>query len=268
MDQPSPIDPAVLAYYEQGREQARLETACQLEFLRTQELLARFLPAAPARIVDVGGGAGIHALPLIGAGYDVTLIDPVPLHVAQARGAGVTSARVGDARRLDLPDESAEGVLLLGPLYHLTDRNDRLAALREARRIVSVDGVVVAAAISRFASTIDGLLRGFLRDPRFEQIVEHDVEDGVHTNPTSERGWFTTAFFHHPDDLSREFVDAGLAVTELVAVEGPASLLLDADEWLHDLDHREVLLRAIRRVESDRALLGASSHFLAIGVPA
>jgi hypothetical protein len=41
-------------------------------------------------------------------------------------------------------------VLLLGPLYHLADRDDRVQALREARRIVRTDGAVYAAAISRW----------------------------------------------------------------------------------------------------------------------
>jgi len=78
---------------------------------------------------------------------------------------------VGDARRLAWDDDSVEAVLLLGPLYHLTSRDDRLQALREAYRIVRPGGVLAAAAISRFASTYDGLLRGFLEDPGFEGIV-------------------------------------------------------------------------------------------------
>ena len=98
----------------------------------------------------------------------------------------LAGAQVGDARRLPYGDASADAALLLGPLYHLTDRGDRLTALSEARRVLRTGGLVAAAAISRFASTFDGLARGFLADPRFEHVVERDVHDGQHRNPDLE----------------------------------------------------------------------------------
>ena len=52
---------------------------------------------------------------------------------------------------------------------------------------------------------------------------------------------------------------------ELLAIEGPGSLTSDVEEWLDDDDRREVLMRAIRRVEAEPAILGASSHLLALG---
>jgi ubiquinone/menaquinone biosynthesis C-methylase UbiE len=128
------LDPEAVAYYEQGREEERLRTIGRLEFLRTQELLARFLPASPARVLDVGGGAGIHAIPLLERGYEVHLVDPMPLHVEQAKAAGIRHASVGDARQLEIEDAWADAALLLGPLYHLTRREDRIGALREACR--------------------------------------------------------------------------------------------------------------------------------------
>src|ERR1700677_1612695 len=133
------VEPDILAYYNQGREQARLESIGRLEFLRTQELLHRYLPRPPAAVLDIGGGAGIHALPLLAEGYTVTLIDPVELHVEQARAAGVADAVVGDARHLQLADGVADAVVLLGPLYHLTEEEDRVEALAEARRVTRGD---------------------------------------------------------------------------------------------------------------------------------
>src|SRR3712207_964190 len=173
------VDAEILAHYDEGAERERLLRggAGRLEYLRTRELLARYLPPVPAAVLDVGGGAGVYALPLAGEGYSVHRIDPVPLHVEQAREASalqrdapLASAQVGDARQLVWDDKSVDAVLLLGPLYHLTSRDDRLQALQEAYRVVRPGGVVAAAAISRFASTYDGLLRGFLEDSRFKHI--------------------------------------------------------------------------------------------------
>ena len=268
------LDPGVKAHYTEGTERDRLlgGGAGRLEYLRTRQLLARHLPSVPATVVDVGGGAGIYALPLAAEGYSVHLIDPVPLHVEQAiegsssqPEAPLASAEVGDARRLPRERASADAVLLLGPLYHLTEREDRILALREARRVVRPGGTVVAAAISRFASTMDGLARGFLADDEFEVIVGRDVAEGQHRNPRRHPGWFTTAYFHLPQELLAEAIEAGLTPETLVAVEGPVWTLPDLGQWLEDQARRRKLFDAIRRVEAEPSLLGASAHFLVVG---
>ena len=47
----------ILSYYNRGDEAARLRHGGgRLELARTQELLRRYLPPAPAAIYDVGGG--------------------------------------------------------------------------------------------------------------------------------------------------------------------------------------------------------------------
>src|SRR5919108_3456011 len=153
-------DDNILAYYASGSEDVRLveDARGHLERTRTQELLARWLPQPPAVVFDVGGGTGHYALWLAERGYTVHLIDPVPLHVEHARQRSaaaeraLASVRLGDARRLELPHGCADAVLLLGPLYHLTQRAERVAALREARRVLRPGGIVLAAVISRFAS--------------------------------------------------------------------------------------------------------------------
>jgi len=150
------------AYYEQGAEVDRLdEPAGQVEFLRTTEVLSEHLPLPPAVVADVGGGPGRYALWLAELGYDVHHRDRVPLHVEQLRGSdagGRVDSAVCDARALDLPDASVDAVLLLGPLYHLAARTDRVQALAEARRVGRPGALVVAAAISRWAPRLDGVL--------------------------------------------------------------------------------------------------------------
>lgn len=259
------------AHYESGVEEQRLATWGRLEFIRTTEILDRYLPPSPATVADVGGGPGAYALPLAARGYEVHLLDPMALHCEQAQeasgaleGGGLASVEEGDARELPFVDSSVDVVLLLGPLYHLVETEDRLQALTEARRVLRPGGLLAAAAISRFASTYDGLARGFLVDPEFAVIVDRDVDGGQHRNPSRHPDWFTTAYFHHPDGLRNEVREAGFEVDALLAVEGPAGWLGDLNSWLDDRERREALLAAIRRVESEPSLLGASPHLLAI----
>lgn len=268
------LDEKILAYYDRAMERGRLSdtAAGRLEYLRTRELLSRYLPPAPAAVLDVGGGSGVYALPLAEEGYEVHLIDPVQLHVEQAWAGSalqpetpLAGAEVGDARSLAQAEAVCDAVLLLGPLYHLTSREDRLRALREARRVVRPGGVVLAVGISRFASTIDGLYQGLLADDEFEAIVERDLQTGQHRNPTGRPGWFTTAYFHLPGELREEAQDVGLGVEALVGIEGPAANLPDLGSWLEDPVRRAKLLAALRRVEAVPDLLGASPHLLVVG---
>jgi SAM-dependent methyltransferase len=266
MPNPDSLRADVLDYYNQGREDARLRQGRgRLELWRTQDILRRWLPAPPARVLDIGGGTGIHAEWLASAGYDVELVDAVPHHVEEARGIPGVHAVEGDARSLDAPDGSADVVLLLGPLYHLPDREDRVQALTEAARVARPGGLVAAAMISRYASAFDSMRYGWLDEEDWVAGVGETVETGRHDGRRyGDRNRFTTAYFHHPADVEREWADAGLDLASLVAVEGPAAFLGNLDELLDDEVQRAVLLRWLRQFESDRSLLGATGHLIGL----
>lgn len=261
------MDGHILGHYETGLERSRLQVGrSRIELARTKELLERFLPSPPARVLDVGGGPGIYAAWLAGNGYAVHLIDPVQLHVEQAAEFAAESdhpftAALGDARDLEEPDTSYDVVLLLGPLYHLVNRDERLAALAEARRVARPGGMVAAVAISRFASLLDGLRSGYLGSSTFDSIVERDLRDGQHRNPGGEMEFFTTAYFHRPEELEDEVRESQLELEAVFGIEGPGWLLWEL--W-DDPRGRENILRVARDVEREPTLLGASSHLLAV----
>ena len=119
------LDRALAVHYRTDPERDRLWTWATVERLRTEELLERFLPAPPAVVHDVGGARGAYALPLAAKGYAVHLLDAWPPHVEGAAAGSaaqpatpLASCAVGDARSLPYDDQSADAVLLLGPLYH------------------------------------------------------------------------------------------------------------------------------------------------------
>ncbi|WP_067127945.1 class I SAM-dependent methyltransferase [Microtetraspora malaysiensis] len=266
------IDTDIIDFYNRGLEQERLKDARRsIEYHRTMDVLQRFLPPPPATILDVGGGPGLYALTLAALGYQVHLIDPVPLHVEQAQASSdlaehrLASARLGDARDLSQADASADAVLLLGPLYHLTTVADRHQAWSEARRVLRPDGMVVAAGASRYYTIWEMLSKGILNVPGAEETVQQHIATGQHRNPGRdfERLW-TTAYFHDPHELASEAVAAGLAVRALFAVEGPAKLLPDLADRMRDSVSREQVVAAIRRLESEPSVLGLSSHILVI----
>ncbi|WP_188192157.1 class I SAM-dependent methyltransferase [Nonomuraea sp. SYSU D8015] len=251
----------LLAYYEQDREHVRLrEGRGRLEFWRTQDVLRRALPPTPARVLDVGGGTGVHAEWLSADGYDVELLDPVPLHVERAAELAGVTARLGDARQLPAPDASVDVVLLLGPLYHLAERADRVRALTEARRVVRPGGLVAAATINRHAAVLDTVRTGHYLDERERRAAHASVADGIMLSP----GHGFTAYFHDPDEVPGEFADAGFPEVERYGLEGAFWLYGDVDDWLDDPERRALLLDAQRSMESVPSLLGVSGHMITL----
>jgi SAM-dependent methyltransferase len=254
-------------YYERGREATRLASARgRLERERTEELVQRHLPPTPATVADVGGGAGVYSLWLAASGYSVIHRDLVPLHVQQtceaASAAGLLiDSSVADARHLDLPDDSVDAVLLLGPLYHLDDRDQRLRCWREARRILRPGGVVFAAAISRWATLLDGSLlkRLGLQYDNFAATLDRALATG-HLEPLEPGGF--TAYTHRPDEFMAEAAEAGFTAAPPVAIEGPGYFMLDVEERHADRSAWNEVLDAARRIEGVPELAGIGPHLL------
>jgi ubiquinone/menaquinone biosynthesis C-methylase UbiE len=258
-------------HYLKSQESQRLSSdQGELERLRTQAILARDLPLAPAHVFDIGGGPGVHAFWLAQQGYQVHLIDPVQHHLEQARShaaaSGVTLASIslGDARKLDIASGIADAVLLLGPLYHLTERLDRMQALREARRVLKPRSVLLAAGISRFASLIDGLSSGFFSDTTFREIVAADLASGQHRNPTNNPLYFTTAYFHRPEELAVEVQEAGFREVRVLAVEGPAWSAAQLRTTWGDPVQRGKLMEFLSLIEKEPSIHGTSAHFIVV----
>jgi ubiquinone/menaquinone biosynthesis C-methylase UbiE len=265
------FDTQIVEFYAQYAEEDRLdEGAFLLEALRTRELIRRYAPAPPATVLDIGGGAGAYGLWLAEAGFTVHLLDATPRLVAEARrrsearSLALASCQVGDARATPFADAGAEVVLMLGPLYHLTTATDRAQALDEAARVLRPGGWLFAAAISRWASALDGLSRDRFQDPMFAAIVEDDLRDGQHRNPTGKAEYFTTAYFHRPDELREDVVAAGLQLEGVFGIEGPGWLYADVNERLADPRRRDDLLRVARIFETEPSIVGISAHLLAV----
>ncbi len=147
----------VYDFYNNGAEMNRLERGLGIiEFYRSKEIISAYLKEK-LTIYDIGGGIGKYSQWLSESGHKVTLIELAPNAVEYANSHQNKNspyiATVGDARNIDMPNESADVVLLMGPLYHLQNEDDRNKVLSEAYRVIKKDGLLFAAGISKFSST-------------------------------------------------------------------------------------------------------------------
>lgn len=255
-------------YYDQNARQEwdRLDRH-RIEFQVTKRALAEFLPAAPARLIDIGGGPGRYAIHLAGGAYQVTLVDLSGGNLALARQkaaeAGVKLADFVQADALDLsafPEAGFDSALLLGPLYHLHQPEERRIALRQAHRLLKPGGLIFASVITRFAAFRDAAINGYtfvLDDPAYSERM---LATGIHDNGVG----FTDAYFAHPDEVIPLCESAGFATLRLMGCEG---ILAGHEQYVNSLtgaDH-DFWLDINYRMALEPSLLGASDHLLYIG---
>lgn len=258
------MDKSIEKFYMQGSERDRLNTH-RLERDRTLRILQRSMPPVPAVVLDIGGAAGAYAFPLAKNGYEVHLIDPVSLHIEQAKEyaqknkINLASYTIGDARGVNLPDNFADVILLFGPLYHLFAQADRLQTLQEAFRLLKPNGYLFATAIPRFASFIDSMNKGTIYSKL--KIIEQDFTTGIHHKASQDIDF---AYLHHPMELKDEILKSGFKNVSIVAIEGPVWHDGIVENLHQDLDGWEQLLALIDRIEMEEAIIGASAHIMAL----
>ena len=241
-----------------------------MEFYRSKEIIERYLKGK-LTVYDVGGGIGRYAEWLAGKGHDVTLIELAPVAVDYAKEHMTVpyKAETGDARSLELPDNSADMVLLMGPLYHLLTREDRMKTLSEANRVLKEGGILVAEGISKFSSatwalSVYGNGNEFIDDDIYMNMLKREMSTGEHIKPKEYPYIISDAYFHTIDGLRDEVTEAGFEVTESVAVEGCSWITPDiASKW-EDEGRRSRLLEIIRSTEHEETMMGISPHFLVI----
>jgi len=157
------------------------------------------------------------------------------------------------------------GEFLVADFSGFERRADRVQALREARRVVRPGGPVFGAGISRWATRLDGMLRLriYEQTPAALDLLGPLKRTGV--MPPLVPGGFN-GFAHRPRQLRAEFASAGLAVEDLVCVEGASFLLNDLDDRAADERAWQVILDSARAHERVPELMGLGSHLLATGV--
>ena len=235
------------------------------EFAVTMRVLRESLPPPPARVLDIGGGPGRYAIELARDGYDVSLVDlsAANLELAQSKAAAarVSISEYVHANALTLPAELADydAALLLGPLYHLLTRGERVRALREADRVLRPGGVLFASFVTRFAPFRDA----GAKYP--EWVVEHrdDAErvlaTGVQDRPTE----FTYAYFAHPSEMRPLLEEAGFELLKTIGCEG---VVAGHEHKVNELSGEawDVWVDLNYRLGSDEALLGAADHVVCV----
>jgi len=258
------LDPSLEKHYSLGKERERLQAAI-FEKERTLRILKKEMPSPPALILDVGGAYGVYAFPLAGKGYKVHLIDPIPIHIEQAKEYGknfpeveLANISLGDARNIEKSNDSVDVVLFFGPLYHLIEKEDRLKALNEAYRVLKPGGILFASVISRFQSYID-MMHKEISCSRMD-LIKKELLTGLHFSENSKMH----IYFHHPKELKDELRKSRFKSISLRGIEGPVWHQESTQNLQHEEKKWEKLLNLLELIEREEAIIGSSAHIMAI----
>ncbi|MBQ7486043.1 MAG: class I SAM-dependent methyltransferase [Clostridia bacterium] len=140
------------AYYNAYDEEGRLLSRHgQVEYLTTMRYIHECMAGIQnPSVLEVGAGTGRYSIALAREGIKVTAVElirhNIELFEAKMDGSLPVTVIMGNAMDLSmLEDSSYDLTLLLGPMYHLYTREDKLKALAEAVRVTKPGGYILAA---------------------------------------------------------------------------------------------------------------------------
>lgn len=276
------IDKTVLAGYNAGIEKNRLRTGIGIiEFERTKEILLEKLPKPPAVIYDIGGAYGEYAWWLSSLGYEVHLFDLSETNIlmsnelaAEYPGTSLKSAVVCDARSVPCPDKSADAILLMGPLYSITEYEERIIAIKESFRLLKDDGILFSAALTPFSVLVsrlaiyhkdDTIKYKELDNPEMLSAIERTLKDGCYINPERKlSNGLGSSHLHTAKALRAELSRCGFITEAVHGVMGGAWLAPNLDALLENEETHSLLMKTVRMLDTHEEIIGLSGHLLAV----
>jgi ubiquinone/menaquinone biosynthesis C-methylase UbiE len=259
----------VLDYYGNYNENTRLLERCEIEFIRTKDIISRYLPKDSVKIIDLCGASGHYAYWLAELGHEVHLMDLSPKHIKQAKQnkklykKNLKTIKIGDARKVNYKSGSFDIVLLMGALYHIQGKDDRMLCLNEVFRILKNGGIAIFAYISRFAAFIDIFKSDRFNEPLTQKKIEEALYTGKVNSPDKKSNGFTTAYLHSVSEIKEELLQSNFKDVIIYGVEG-FSRLIDKEKYLNNEKNLKILLHNIRLIEQNTEIIGLSDHKIAV----
>ena len=250
----------LITYYNKFNEDKRLTHRHGIvEFNTTIKYVLDILKTLDnPKIIDVGAGTGKYSIYLNDLGYDVTAVELVKhnLMTLKSKNKDIKSY-LGNATNLSkFSDNSFDMVLLFGPLYHLITTEDKLKALKEAKRIVKNGGYIL---ISYYMNEYAIITHGFKDNNILSAIKNNEVDNSFHITPKKTDLYSMVRL----EDINYLKDELNLTRVKILSQDGPSDYIRKVINKMDDETFNIYLKYHLSTCER-RELLGASSHVLDI----
>lgn len=224
-----------------------------VEFETTMHHLHRFLQPSH-RILDIGAGTGRYTSALMAEGYEVKAVELVKRNIDVFLKREPTANVVkGDARSMPfIETASADITLLLGPLYHLFGDEEKLRALREAKRVTRPGGLILVAYLMNEYS----ILSYCFDEDRIGDLLAKGVVDQDFHIRAKEGELYD---YIRLEDINRLNEQAGLERVTIFSPDGAADYMrtrlnqMSDETFAHFIEYQ-------KRISERPELIGAGSH--------
>ena len=247
-------------YYSHFNEDHRLQTRHgQVEFITSiKYILEELNQDFSKKILDIGAGTGAYSCYLSNLGYDVTAVELVShnIEVFKKKNSNV-KIHQGNALRLDMfEDNSFDLTLLFGPMYHLLSTEDKIKALKEAKRVTKNNGVIL---VSYYMNEYAIITYGFVKKNILDAKKNKQLDDSYHML-NLEGDLYSMVRIEDIDLFNKE---TSLQRKKIVASDGASNYIRTVLNSLSKEEFDEFVSYHLSICERSD-LLGASAHLLDI----
>ena len=248
----------LINYYNKFNEDKRLNTKRgQVEYIITMNYIHKFLKKGD-KIIEIGAGTGKYSVALANEGYDVTALELVKhnLRVIEEKSSKVKTI-LGNAIDLKkIEDNTYDLTLVFGPMYHLITKEEKVKALKEAKRITKKDGIIM---VSYCMNDYSVITHGFIDNNIIKSIDNKEINAKFHITPQNTDLYSRVII----DDINELNNIVNLKRIKIISPDGPASYI---KKYLNTMDDETFnLFIKYQLANCERYdLIGAGAHTLDI----
>lgn len=213
----------VKKYYDNNvrNEWKRLEDPYgKIEFLSTMYIIKKYFPIK-GKILDIGCGPGRYSIELLKNGFNVTLMDLSSKNLFFAKskieslGLCAENYICGDANYLNTEEnDKYDCVLLMGPMYHIISRDSRINVLKQCRRILKNEGIILISYINFIGVLREGMNKPYAKFEDRKNIYKLLDVDSYYIDNKFNRICFTI-----PEVAIKEVIDSGFRIISYAGAE-------------------------------------------------
>lgn len=249
----------LIKYYNKFNEDKRLTRRHGIiEYRTASKYINEYLKDMKnPKIIDIGAGTGAYSIPL-SLYYDVSAVDLVKhnLMTIKKKNSKIKTY-LGNATNLSkFKDNTFDIAILFGPMYHLISDEDKIKALKEAKRIVKINGLIF---ISYYMNEYAIIKHGFIDNYIKEAIQNNEINNDFKITPKEDELYSMVRI----EDINNFKNTLNLKRVKILSQDGPTDYLRKIINKMDD-ETFEIYYKYHLSTCEREELLGASSHVLDI----